>query len=302
MAKIIALSGASGLIGSKLKRALEEQSLEVWPLVRSKYPVGSGQIAYDYESGFIEDEKLGKSHAVIHLAGKNIMTGLWTTRFKQELYDSRVRSTELIARAVAKQGTKILLNASAIGIYGDRGDELIDEHSSSSTGFMADLCLAWEEATAIAKIAGTRVVNLRFGVVISPNGGMLKRLEPIFKIGLGGPMGSGQQYMSLVDIDDAIAAIIFALNDESLTGPVNVVAPEPVRNQDFAHMLGLRLKRPAVLRVPAWGLKLMGEQGSMALASTRVTPAVLLDKGFRFSSLNLIEMLNKIYGAVSSNR
>jgi uncharacterized protein (TIGR01777 family) len=236
------------------------------------------------------------------LAGKNIMAGLWTSRFRQELFESRVLSTELIARTMAEHGPKILLNASAVGFYGDHGFDELDENAPSGVGFLAELCQAWEQATGRAKKAGARVVNLRFGVVMSGHGGTLKRMEPIFKLGLGGPLGSGQQYMPLVDLDDVVAAIIFALNDESIAGPINVVAPEAATNQDFTRMLALKLKRPALLRVPAWGLKLMGEQGAMALSSARVVPKFLLDHGFRFSSLNLIEILNKIYNSDSTRR
>lgn len=292
-AHIIALSGAHGLIGSILKKKLEEQSFEVWPLIRSKGGLGRGQIAYDYKSGFIEGEKLKECHAVIHLAGKNIFSGLWTARFKRELYESRVLSTELIARAMAQYGPKILLNASAAGYYGDRGEKELDEGSSVGEGFLAELCYAWEQATLPAQKAGVRVVNLRFGVVVSPEGGMVRRLEPFFKLGLGGKIGKGEHYMSLVDLDDVVAAIIFSLNDHSMSGPINVVAPEPLTNKDFTHMLGLKLKRPTWLSAPAWAVRLLGEQGAMMLASARIYPRVLLDHGFRFSCLNLCEMLRK---------
>lgn len=290
---IIALSGAHGLIGSMLKKKLEEQSFEVWPLVRSKGGVGRGQIAYDYKSGFIEAEKLKECHAVIHLAGKNIFSGLWTARFKRELYDSRVLSTELIAQAMAQYGPRILLNASAAGYYGDRGDSELDEGSSVGEGFLSELCYAWEQATLPAKKAGVRVVNLRFGIVVSPEGGMIGRLEPLFKAGLGGKIGSGQHYMALVDLDDVVAGIIFALNDNTLSGPINIVAPEALTNKDFTEMLGLKLKRPTWLTVPAWGLRLLGEQGAMVLSSARIYPRVLLEHGFRFSCLNWCEMLRK---------
>lgn len=290
-AKIIALSGANGLVGSELSSALKKAGFEVWPMVRTKYATGPGQIAYDYQHNFIESEKLKQCHAVIHLAGKNIMSGLWTKKFKEELYDSRVLSTKLIADAMATAGPQLFLHASAIGIYGDQGSIKLDETAPLANDFLATLCKDWEGATNNAERAGVRVVHLRFGHIMSRDGGMLKKLSPLVKAGIFGKLGSGQQYMSLVAIEDVIAAILFALEHTDIKGPINVVAPEPIPNKEFTELLGLKFNRPAFFHVPTWALKLLGEQASILLCSTRVVPKLLLEKGFVFKRVNFQEML-----------
>ncbi|MCA9507515.1 MAG: TIGR01777 family oxidoreductase [Myxococcales bacterium] len=292
--KIIALSGAHGLIGSQLKKKLEEQDYEVWPLVRSKGRLGPRQIAYDYQSNFIEADKLKMCDAVIHLAGKNILSGIWTPRVKKEIFESRVLSTQLIAKTIIEHGPRVFLCASAVGFYGDSGEKEVDEHAKPGKGFLSTLCQAWEKATASARLAGVRVVNLRFGIVISPRGGMLKQIIPLFKFGLGGRLGAGHQYMSLVDLDDVISAIIFALSEKKMEGPVNVVAPESVTNNEFTRMLGEKFNRSNWLSLPTWFLKSLGEQSTLLLSSTRAVPQKLIDHGFRFSCMNLCEMFKKL--------
>ncbi len=292
--KIIALSGSSGLVGSKLSLALKKAGYEIWPLVRTNYPLGPGQIAYDYRHNFIESDKLKKCHAVIHLAGKNIMSGLWTKKVKQELYDSRVLSTRLIAKAMAESGPKILLCASAVGIYGDQDAKVLDENAPHGDDFLAELCQDWELATKDAELAGARVVNMRFGIIISKDGGMLKGLLPLFKRGMGAYLGTGKQFISVVAIDDVIAAILFALANDDLQGPINVCAPASITNEDFTKALSDKYKRRSFLRAPVSILKLLGEQSSLFLSSTRAIPKALLEKNFTFKKINFSQMIEDI--------
>jgi uncharacterized protein len=294
--KIIAISGMSGFIGSQLSHVLRKAGYEVWPMVRhlSRDP---HEIFYDYEKKKIDLEKLEKCYAMIHLAGKNIMAGLWTKSFKKELYDSRVKSTRMISHQLAQlsSGPKILLNASAIGIYGDRSDQKIDEDIAPGKGFLAKLVVDWERGTLFAKRAGIRVVNMRFAPVLDVDGGMLKSLLPIFKMGLGGPLGSGEQYMSYVTRPELIKEILFLLENEDISGPINMTALEPTTNKEFANALASVLKRPTFIHTPAFLLKLLGDQGKMFLASLRVYPKALLDHGFKFDHHHDIKaMLEKI--------
>lgn len=292
--KKIAVSGSHGFIGRKLLEALLAEGYEVWPLVRHKTS-RSHEIYYDYQNKKIDSDKLAECGAVIHLAGKNITGGLWTKAFKKEIYDSRVKSTRFLAHTLAqlKQGPNILLNASAAGIYGDRADQKLDEDSLPGQGFLADLCIDWERGTLFAKSASLRVVNMRFGVVLDSQGGMLKSLLPIFKLGLGSILGSGQQYFSYITRDQLVAQILFILTKESVSGPVNLVSLQPTTNEAFTKALGRVLKRPVWLKVPKLLLRLLGEQGKLAVASTRVYPKVLLDQGFSFEDHNIDEVLQK---------
>lgn len=286
----IAISGARGFVGEKLCEYLRRAGYEILPLVRRKSD-DAREIFYDYHQKIIDVEKLSYCDAVIHLAGKNVAEGLWTDSFKRELYDSRVTSTKFIAETIAKldRGPKILLNASAVGIYGDRGDEELNEDATLGDGFLANLCIDWERATDFAKDAGIRVVNMRFGAVLDKSGGMLGKLLPIFKLGLGGPLGSGEQYISFISRDELVRAIAFLLERQDLSGPVNMTSRTPVTISTFTEILGRVLKRPAVLRIPAFILKLLGEQGDMLLASNRVYPKVLVHNGFSFGPYLSIE-------------
>lgn len=293
----VALSGANGFIGRALGEALRAQGYEVWPLVRqaTKDP---HSIFYDYHNKKIDHEKLAQCGMVIHLAGKNIMGGLWTPAFKKELYDSRVKSTRFIAHTLAqmKHGPKVLLNASAIGIYGDRADQKLDEQSLPGQGFLADLCMDWERGTLFAKKAGLRVVNMRFGVVLDPEGGMLRSMIPAFKLGLGAIMGSGSQYFSYVTRDQLVAQILFMVKNPSIEGPVNMVSFQPTTNEELAKTLGRLVHKPVWLKIPRLLLKLLGGQGKMLRASARVYPKVLLDAGFPFEEQALEVVLGDIIG------
>lgn len=278
----VAVSGASGFIGSKLCEALTEAGYRVRPLVRNA-PQNENEIFYDYDKKELEKEKLSECNAVIHLAGKNINT-LWTPKVKKEIYDSRVVSTRFLAHAMAnmEKGPRILLNASAIGFYGDRADQKLDEDSHSGIGFLAKLCVDWERGTLFAKKAGMRVVNMRFGIVLHKEGGMLGALLPLFKIGLGFKTDSGDQFMSFVTRDELISQILFVLSADKVEGPVNMVSFEPTTNHDFAKALSRVLRRPVLLTIPRVLLKALGDQGKTAAASVRAYPKVLLDSGFAF--------------------
>lgn len=294
--KTIAISGASGLIGSALAKKLKELGHTVWPMQRSTKTLPDGHIAYDYKSGFIENDKLEKCHAVIHLAGKNIMSGLWTKKLKNELYDSRVKTTELIANNLRADGGQVFLCASGISIYGDTGSTAVDENFKVKKpyAFLTELCLAWEDAANFARKNGHRVVNLRFAPVMTEKGGMLKPLLGLAKMGLLASLGDGQQYMSLISLEDAVLAIVFALNDEKINGPINICAPEAIKNKDFSLMLAHHFNKPQFLAVPKFALKLLGEQKQLMLDSVNAYPKVLLDHGFAFKHLNWCEILKDL--------
>jgi len=286
----IAVSGAKGFIGSKLCMALRESGHEVVPMVRTKKE-GTACIFYDYENKYVELDKLAKCHAVIHLAGRNIMSGVWTEKVKKEIYDSRVKSTRFLSHSLARMdnGPKILLTASAVGIYGDQSDLKLDEDSHAGIGFLAKLCVDWERGTLFAKNAGLRVVNMRFGNVLDRDGGMLKLMAPIFRLGWGSVLGSGEQYMSYVTRDQLVNQILFLLPKSDIAGPVNMVAAEPTTNLEFSKALAKIFHRRAFLRMPVFLLKLLGDQGAMLLASTRAYPRVLMDSHFPFAQDHSIE-------------
>lgn len=281
----VAISGATGLIGSALVDALRAEGWRVQRLVRSAPEVGSGDLQWSPAEGRIDAAALESTDAVVSLAGENVAQR-WTPAARRAIRESRVGSTGLLARTLARlqQPPAVLVCASAVGYYGDRGDEVLDESSAAGTGFLAEVVQAWEEAARPAVEAGVRVVSLRFGVVLAPSGGALGKLLPLFRRGLGGPIGGGRQWMSWIALDDAIAAIRFALEERELRGALNAVAPEPVTNAHFTHALGHALHRPALVPVPATALRLL--YGEMAeetlLASQRVLPKALQRAGFHF--------------------
>jgi uncharacterized protein len=232
-------------------------------------------------------ETLEGISAAIHLSGVNISARRWTSAYKREILESRVTPTRALAALLAGLESKpeVLACASAIGIYGDRGDELLTEASTPGSGFLAGVCAEWEEAAQAAKDAGIRVVHIRFGVVLSPEGGALKRMLPLFRSGLGGRLGSGRQWMSWITLADTIRVIEFAVETTNISGGVNLVAPNPVTNEEFTRALGKVLSRPTMLPAPAFALKLMvGEMApATILASERVQPAKLRAAGFEFA-------------------
>lgn len=281
----IMISGASGLIGQALIRALAAHGHERVALVRRAPREGEVQWSPGEP---LDPEKLAGCDAVVHLAGKNI-AGYWTEKFKQEVRDSRVRGTQTLANAAAESyrrsgQPRVFLSASAIGYYGDRGDELLTEESGPGQGFLADLTQQWEAATGPARDAGLRVVNLRIGVVLARGGGALQPMLLPFRLGLGGRIGSGKQYWSWVALEDVVGAILFALENDTLRGPVNIVSPEPARNDEFVGALGAEVHRPTIFPLPAFVVRtLLGEMGNAALlGSARVAPAKLRAAGYQF--------------------
>jgi len=286
----VLVSGASGFIGSALTPHLRAEGHEVISLHRRTDGTLSSPW-WDPKRGLLDLSGATPLDAVVHLAGENIV-GRWTEAKKRKVFDSRVEGTRLLARAAADLPNKprAFISASAIGYYGNRGNELVDETSPAGTGFLADVCRAWEEAALPAANAGIRVASLRFGLVLGASGGPLAKMLPIFRLGLGGPLGNGSQYWSWVAIDDLIAAVAFILAYENVRGPVNIVAPNPVTNAEFTRILARVLRRPAFFRVPAFALRLVfGREpaNEMFLASVRVRPKALQEQGytFRYSEL-----------------
>jgi uncharacterized protein len=281
----ILISGASGLIGSALRPALTTAGYATSALVRTS-PTAD-EMHWD-PAGRLDPRTLWGFDAIIHLAGKNI-SGHWSEKFKSEVRESRVQGTHTLASAAAASFSEtgmsqIFLAASATGYYGDRDDEVLTEASQPGSGFLADVCQEWEDAATPAAAAGIRVVHLRIGVVLAKHGGALPAMLPAFRLGLGGPVGNGRQYWSWIALDDVVGAFLFALSNDSLRGPVNVVAPQPVRNADFVRALGKTLNRPTVFPSPAFLVRtLFGEMGeSLLLASARVSPAKLEAAGYNF--------------------
>jgi uncharacterized protein (TIGR01777 family) len=280
----IVVSGSTGLIGSALTSALRDH--EVVPLVRRSVTSGEQALAWDPERGTIDRAGLEGTDAVIHLAGENVF-GRWSPAKKQRIYDSRVKGTRLVSDALAglRRPPATLLSASAIGYYGDRGEEALTEESAPGEDFLAHVARDWEAATVPAASAGIRVVNMRVAVVLTTTGGALAKMLPAFRLGLGGTVGSGNQYLSWIVLDDIVDAILHLLAKPSLVGPVNMTAPTPLTNRDFAKTLGKVLGRPAVVPVPAFALRMVfGTEGAaMVQSGQRVLPARLIGSGFRFS-------------------
>lgn len=282
----IVVSGSSGLIGTAVNEALQRRDHEVVPLVRRRPSPGERAIAWDPERGTIDRTGLEGADAVIHLAGETV-AGRWTPAKKQRIRDSRVQGTRVLCEALAAlhDPPTTLLAASAVGYYGDRGDEALTEGSAPGEDFLAQVARDWEAATTAASRAGIRVVNLRNGIVLTTRGGALAKMLPAFRLGLGGPVGSGNQYLSWIALDDITAAILRLLESAGLTGPVNLTSPIPVTNREFAKTLGRVLGRPAAVTVPAFALRIaFGTEGAAMLeGGQRVLPARLLASGFRFA-------------------
>jgi uncharacterized protein (TIGR01777 family) len=282
----VAISGASGLIGSALRHFLTTGGHRVLSLVRDRRGMGPGDVFWNPSTGDIEAEKLEEADAVIHLAGASIGQNRWTEARKKVLRDSRVRSTDLLARTLAglRSGPRVFVSASAVGFYGNRGDERLHEASGPGRGFLAQLTRDWEAAARPAERAGLRVVRLRAGVAISPRGGALGQMLLPFKLGAGGRLGSGRQYFSWIDLDDLVALYAHVLFEDSLEGPVNGTAPNPVSNATFTSALGRVLGRPTLLPVPSLAVKaIFGQLGEEALLwGQRVVPAKAMATGFPF--------------------
>ena len=293
----VAISGASGLIGSALTPALTAAGHEVRPLVRPGRTRPGRAIAWDPEVGSLDLGALDGIDAVVHLAGESIASR-WTDERKRRIRESRVKGTRLVAEGVARlaKTPSVLVSASGVGIYGPRGAEPLDETAASGTGFLADVCRAWEAAADPARAAGIRVVHPRFGMVLSEKGGALAKLLTPFRLGVAGTVGRGDQYMSWISLDDAIGVLQRALETSELSGPVNTVAPIPVTNREFTRTLGGVLSRPTVLPMPAFAAGLVfGEMAQeLLLSGQRVVPARLGAIGFRFRHPDLTAALRSI--------
>jgi uncharacterized protein len=280
----ILVTGASGFIGSALVSRLRNSGHHVVPLRRAPAARETGP-TWNPDAGQIHLEPAGSFDAVVHLAGETIAQR-WTRTAKKRIHASRVDGTRLLCEALTRlsQPPRIFVCASATGFYGDRGDEMLDEQSGAGTGFLAEVCQAWEGAAAAALQRGIRVVHLRIGLVLGRHGGAVAKMLPAFRFGLGGRLGAGRQYWSWIALEDLVRAVEKVLQDDRLHGAVNAVSPEPATNEEFSRGLARVLRRPAFLPVPAFGVKLIfGEMGREALlASARVQPRQLLQNGFAF--------------------
>jgi len=294
----VAVTGSSGLIGSSLVSFLSEKSVTVSKILREN--TKDDDISWKPEDGDWDSAFTGGVDGIVHLAGENIASGKWTRKKKEKIRNSRIEGTTRLCEHILKLPTppSVLVCASAIGYYGNRGVEFLNEGSSRGSGFLPDVCLGWEEAAESVSKAGIRVVNVRFGIVLSKDGGALAKMMTPFKIGMGGKIGSGTQYMSWVAMDDVTGAIYHTLITESLKGPVNVTAPNPVTNKEFTNTLGEVLKRPAVVPIPAFAAKLaFGEMANdLLLASTKVAPKRLSDSGYKFQYPELENALKHVLG------
>ena len=291
----ILVSGSSGLIGTALLPALQSSGYEAVCLVRGTTS-GQGQVGWNPAQP-LAPESVSGFDAVVHLAGESI-AGRWTEAKKRRIRESRVQGTRKLADALAAapQPPQLLISASAIGYYGDRGEETLHEDSASGDGFLPEVCREWEVAAEAAAKAGIRTVQMRFGVVLSRSGGALQKMLPPFRMGVGGNIGNGRQWMSWVDIGDLVGAILHVIRADMLQGPVNVVAPNPVLNAEFTKTLASVLSRPAILPMPAFAARLVfGQMGDeLLLASQRVEPAKLMASGYSFQKPQLRKSLEEI--------
>lgn len=294
----ILVSGSSGLVGTKLMARLQRDGHEVTSLVRSRKQAG---LYWDSATYALDDASaLTNFDAIIHLAGESIV-GRWSPEKKQRIHHSRIASTKQLAQTIQTHSSAsppAFIVASAIGYYGDQGDALLDEDSVFGSGFLADVCRDWETAADPAREIGCRVVHTRFGMLLSAEGGALKQMLPPFKMGLGGRLGSGTQYMSWASIADAVEAVVHVSQNPEVQGPVNVVSPNPCTNLEFTKTLGRVLRRPTLFPVPAGAARLIfGEMADALLfASQRVQPARLLNSGFQFQHADLEDALRSLCG------
>lgn len=294
----VLISGASGFIGFALAARLEAAGREV--IVLSRRARRPQDAVWDPSAGRIDARRIEGVDAVVHLAGEPLAAGRWTPARKRIMRASRVDGTMLLARTLAEftHRPRVLVSVSAIGIYGNRGEEVLEDASPPGSDFLSELAVAWEAAAQPAEAAGIRVVHPRLGLVLGPNGGALEALLPTARLGFGGPLGSGRQWWSWITLDDAVSVLALAIDDDRMRGAVNVVTPAPVRQKEFAQALGRALGRPAFLPAPAFALSLLlGEMAeAMLLASQRVKPARLEAAGFRFRDPELEPALRRLLG------
>lgn len=300
----ILISGASGLIGSSLIPFLTTGGHEVYRLVRKK-PASDKEIFWDPAKGIINPDDLEGFDAIIHLAGENIGESRWTSEKKRIFVESRTKGTSLLADTVVslKNPPEVFVSASATGFYGDRGNEVLNERSSKGSLFISDLCDAWERASKGIRKRGIRLVNARIGVVMTPSGGALSKMLPIFKLGLGGRTGQGNQFTSWISMDDVLSGIYHIIKNESVSGPVNLVSPFPVTNGQLSSILGKILERPVFFDIPERLLKMVFGQmaDEILLASTRVHPEKLLNSGFTFLEPDIEQALRNCLGRTHQN-
>jgi uncharacterized protein len=292
----ILISGSTGLIGSALLRAAASAGYTVIPLVRKRGVDSS--VYWDPDAGTIDSAALEGVDCVVHLAGESIASGRWTAARKARILGSRVKGTTLLASALARMNRRpsVLVSGSAIGAYGDCGDRILTEESPMGSDFLAGVCREWENATTPASNAGIRVVHLRTGIVLAKDGGALPKMVLPFKLGVGGRIGSGMQYMSWIDLEDEVQVILHCIKKESIHGPINSTATLPVRNAEFTKVLGRVLSRPTVLSMPAFMARLvLGEMAdALLLSSQRIEPAKLVASGYTFRRPNLEDTLRRI--------
>ena len=302
----ILITGSSGMIGAALSVHLKSLGHEIFSLSRQKSDHSINQFNWVPEAGLIDSEGLEGLDAAVHLAGENLANGRWTEEKKARIRRSRVKGTKFFCEFISKlkHPPKVVVGASAIGYYGDRGDEILDESAKIGEGFLANVCEEWEVALQICGSSGIRTVNLRSGMVLSKDGGSLSKAIVPFMMGAGGTLGDGKQYMSWIEIGDLVRCIEFIIGEESIEGPLNAVAPNPVTNLEFTKTLGAILKRPAMFKMPSFAAHLIfGEMADeLLLSSTRVTPVKLLESKFEFRYENLEEALRDILNRPRLNK
>jgi uncharacterized protein len=285
----VTIAGSSGLIGTALVPLLRQAGHDVLRLVRGR-PRAPDERAWDPSTATMDAGTLEGTDAVVNLCGSAMANRRWSGEVKQAIRDSRIGPTEVLAAAVAEHRVPILVNASGVGYYGDTGNREVDETAPVGSGFLAQVCRDWEAATTVAQRAGTRVVRVRTGLVISSSGGLMGRLKPLFAVGLGGRLGDGKQYMPWISLDDEVGAIRFALERDELSGPVNLSGPDPVTNAEFTTAVGEAMRRPTPLVVPGFALRLVrGAElvDEMVLTGQRAVPAVLRRHGYPFQHATL---------------
>ncbi len=296
----VLISGASGLIGTALVRAFTANRISVIRLMRQRTSGSEQQICWSPQlsPAMADSTEMENFDAVIHLSGANLAAHRWTPAYKEEIIESRTQTTQALSSLLArlKRPPQAFLCASATGIYGNRGDEMLTEASAPGDGFLAETCIAWEAASHPARDARIRTVHLRFGVVLSLEGGALAKMLPLFRLGLGGRLGSGRQWMSWISLPDLVSAVFHIVSASQIAGPVNMVAPHPVTNAEFTHTLAHSLHRPAILPAPEVALRAaMGEMADEALlASARVFPEQLTQAGFSFQHAQLAAALESL--------
>jgi uncharacterized protein (TIGR01777 family) len=289
---VIAIAGSSGLIGSALVYALRATDRRVLRIVR-RAPSNADEVFWNPDTGEFDSSALAGVDAVVNLCGVNVGEKRWSGAFKQCLRDSRIGPTEVLSAAVVEAGVPTLINASAVGYYGDTRGRIADEAAPAGEGFMAQLCEDWEAATAFAQHDGTRVVQVRTGLVLAQSGGMLGRIRPLFSFGLGARLGNGRQYMAWISLEDEVRALLFAISHDDVSGPVNLTGPAPVTNAEFTAALGRTVNRPTPLVVPGFALRtLLGEFAEEGLlGGQRAIPAALERAGFVFHHNTIGEAL-----------